>query len=498
MIVSSVDCIRILLYIKDDSNAKRKVYGRLSSIYTDYCFFTRGFCMFTEYNDRCIIIKNLIKMNEIELKIEDLEIAYRKLKSYYYYDNFSSFIRVRIAEFESNGDISKKLKKLLKILNSKNVNKLNRFLSKLNVIEIPKSYTENYKRSNRQILSNLKSNIPFKLKDTNYVIDAPIEIHIISVLWILKEGFVLQKDFERFNYGYILSLDNKGFVNQGLKLYEKYFDNYQKWRDNSIETAKSLLEKNQDVTIVQLDIKKYFHNISLDFNILKKAIDKNQNQLTNILELIHKEYYKLFKLKTSNIKDNKFPKKSNEMVPLPIGLLSSGVLGNWHLSNFDKKVSKKLSPAFYGRYVDDIIIVLANTQIDRTEEGEDADIDKFINEYFVKRELFKPKDDKAYELDFEQNNNLKTENLYIQEKKLSILEFNHKESLAALNNFVKKLKETSSIFWMLPEDEKDSQDFDKNANDLIYSDSVNKLRSLNNILPSKFGTSVFFSKTNFK
>lgn len=430
----------------------------------------------------------------MKLKIEDLEIAYRKLKSYYYYDNFSSFIRVRIAEFESEGDISKKLENLLKILNSQDSKKLDEIISNLNVIEIPKSYTENYERSNRQILSNLKSNIPFVLKDTNYVLDAPIEIHIISVLWILKEGYTLQKDFERFNYGYILSLDNKGFVNQGLKLYDKYFDNYQKWRDNSIETAKSLLEKNQDVTIVQLDIKKYFHNISLSFENLKKDIKTKNLQLTSILEKIHIKYYQLFKLKTNKLTDDKkFPVKSDKMLPLPIGLLSSGVLGNWHLSNFDKKVSKKLSPAFYGRYVDDIIIVLANTQIERTD-NELEDINNFIDEYFVKKELFKPLDNKAYSLNFDQNHNLKTENLFIQEEKFSILEFNHKESLAALNNFVKRLKETSSIFWLLPEDEKDSQDFDKNANDLIYTDSVNKLRSLNNILPSKFGASVFLAK----
>lgn len=396
---------------------------------------------------------------------------------------------MRIAKFEENGGLEQKLSNFQNSFNISSKNYIDNLLSQMKVIEIPKSYGNKYIRSNKsQVLSNLSVNFPFELTDTNFVLDAPIEIHIISVLWIQKEGYKLQESYDRYNYGYKLSLDDEGNVSQGLRLYDKYYENYQKWRDNSIDTAKSLLEKKQDSTIIQLDIKKYFHNISLDFTNVKTYIS-NETPFTELLETVHKKYYELL-----NSKTDKFSPKRTNTYPLPIGLLSSGILSNWHLDNFDKKVSEKLSPAFYGRYVDDIIIVLANTPIKR-KNNENDDLDNFIHEYFVKRDLFEPKsENNGYNLKYNQNSSLKTENLFIQEDKLSILEFSHTESLAALNNFIKKLKETSSIFWLLPEDEKDGQDFDKNANDLIYTDSINKLRSLNNILPSKFGASVFLAK----
>ncbi|WP_459212110.1 RNA-directed DNA polymerase [Aquimarina rhabdastrellae] len=425
----------------------------------------------------------------MKIELVDLKLAYRKLKSYYYYDNFSSFVRIKLAEFENKESIENKLTRLQEKLNSSTEGDISEFLNEMKVIEIPKSYGNKYTYStNNQIISNRSANLPFKLEDTNFILDAPIEIHLISILWIIKEGYQLQESYDRYNYGYKLSLDDRGEVTKGLRLYDKYFNNYQKWRDNSIETAKSLLTKKQDVTIIQLDVKKYFHNVSLDFNNIKEKISTKNIFFTELLEKIHIKYFELLKLKTQD-----FSSKKEKLYPLPIGLLSSGILGNWHLDNFDKKVSKKLSPAFYGRYVDDIIIVLANTQIQRGHD-ENEDLNNFIKEYFIDKDLFKPIQKEGYLLKFCQNNDLETDNLYIQENKLSILEFNHKESFAALNNFVKKLKETSSIFWLLPEDEKDSQDFDKSANDLIYTDSINKLRSLNNILPSKFGASVFLAK----
>ena len=42
---------------------------------------------------------------------------------------------------------------------------------------------------------------------------------------------------------------------------------------------------------------------------------------------------------------------------LPIGFLPSNVLANCYLNKFDKAVIEGLNPMYYGRYVDDILIV---------------------------------------------------------------------------------------------------------------------------------------------
>lgn len=434
-------------------------------------------------------------MSKIEL--EDIEIAYRKLKSYFYYDTFSAITRESIAKFEAEGNVDEKFESIRKFLNSKNpkTNKtfLN-YLSKISVLTIPKTYKSSKEEKDDEfILTNKTPNLPFKLDRVNFLISAPIELHIVSVLWIIREGHYLQKSYDRYNYAYKISLsDQKNNVVPGLRLFEKYFNQYQKWRDKSIDTAKSLLSNGQDATIIQMDIKEYFHNVPLDFNNVRNAIKEESDikcELTNLLELIYEQYsIELNKLKdsTNNYKD-KFP--------LPIGMLSSGVLGNWFLKDFDTKIVSQLAPAFYGRYVDDITIVLSNTPIQRNENIE-SPFQNFLNEYFVKRGLLEQETENkeiVYYLNLS-TPNLSKQPLLIQKRKLSILEFSHKESLAALNNFIIKLKENSSIFWMLPEDEKDSVDFEKSANDLIYNDTVNKLRSLNEIVPSKFGASVFLAK----
>lgn len=440
----------------------------------------------------------MIKENNMsKITPNDIEEAYRKLKSYFYYDNFSSVIRESIARFEASNDFENRLESLRKYLNLRNPQNspfLSKYLEGINVLTIPKSYKQkNPENKDEFILTNKIASLPFSLDRLNYLIDAPIEIHIISVLWIIKEGFHLQECYDRHNYAYKIALEEgKNKVVPGLRLFEKYFEQYQDWRDKSIDTAKSLLENNQDATIIQMDIKEYFHNVSVDFDVIKRQIKERtlkQPTITNILEKIYLHYNE--KLNEANPEYT----KSKGLNALPIGLLSSGVIGNWFLHKFDNQIVSKLAPSFYGRYVDDITIVLSNTTLKRSKKIE-SPFKNFINEYFVKRGLLTEKEideETIYYLNLK-SDDIVNHPLFIQKRKFSILEFSHKESHAALNNFIIKLKENSSIFWMLPEDEKDSVDFDKSANDLIYSDTVNKLRSLNEIVPSKFGASVFLAK----
>lgn len=441
-------------------------------------------------------------MENIELP--DIESAYRKLKGYYYYDNTLLNVRAQIAMFESGGInvVKKKLKKIHKALNARSpsgTKYLKNLYDKINILVTPKSYKSNKKNDDSEgfILSNKASIQPFHVNRVNYFIDAPIELHIISVLWILKEGYCLQESYQRYNYGYQISLkDGKQGVVDGLQLFHRYFEQYQRWRDKSIDTAKKLLEMKQDATIIQMDVKGYFHNVSLDFTKLIKEIKEKTNSnavLTKILQNIYKNYFEKLRIIT-----DEFVQHSNNTTPLPIGMLSSGVLGNWFLSDFDKKVVKNLSPAFYGRYVDDIIIVMANTPLYSSEKY-NTYYKWYLHKYFEERKILErnEKNNDSFLILYDSSKDSKESiknPLEIQKEKLSILEFSHTESHAALNNFIVQLKENSSIFWMLPDDKKDSKDFDRSANDLIYNDTHNKLRSLRDISPSKFGASVFLAK----
>jgi len=74
--------------------------------------------------------------------LQDIQLAYQKLKSYFYYDNTSLHIRESLAKFESSGDIDEKFKRLSKIINSRKPITNKRFksiLERISILVLPKS-----------------------------------------------------------------------------------------------------------------------------------------------------------------------------------------------------------------------------------------------------------------------------------------------------------------------------------------------------------------------
>lgn len=209
--------------------------------------------------------------------------AYRKLKNYYYYDNTSLFTRIRLAEYEN--DLYKlekaKFKKvfadktsdLLDILESrdKNDEKLNTLLGKIDFKILPKSMKEIDQKDDLMVtyISNNRSKDTLEVDDYNIVIDAPIDVHLISTLWIMFVGIHLSKFIKANNYAYIFSINHsdygsKEYLPSGLQLYTPYYKGYQDWRDNALKKAESILNNHKNATIVSLDIKRYFYNVRID------------------------------------------------------------------------------------------------------------------------------------------------------------------------------------------------------------------------------------------
>lgn len=148
----------------------------------------------------------------------------------------------------------------------------------------------------------------------------------------------------------------------------------------------------KDCYILKMDIQSFF--MSIDKNILFKRLREfvlaqyhEQDQLL-IIELIYKVIFNnpedncLIKGKKSDWKG--LPKsKSLFFVPqdkgLPIGNLTSQIFANFYLNFFDKFVVQTCGVEYYGRYVDDFVIV------HRDKSFLIALIDKLKN--FIKSEL---------------------------------------------------------------------------------------------------------------
>ena len=80
----------------------------------------------------------------MNLTKEDIENAYRKLKSYYYYDNQSLFYRRDIAEFECNPNFDDSLNNLLENLNKDEIDSeyINNLIKETDIYCVPKKFKE--------------------------------------------------------------------------------------------------------------------------------------------------------------------------------------------------------------------------------------------------------------------------------------------------------------------------------------------------------------------
>lgn len=474
------------------------------------------------------------KQNKIEplFSKDDIIDAYRKLKTYFYYDNSALFMKRKIADFEyKNENIEDIFNHLAEILNTQSEDIYKYFITDQTILRenlvdfylLPKSFDNNILEQNSKniIITNRYTSEIYELSKFNFLIDIPIELHIINVLWIVKLGYLLDSDYcyysdKNTSYCYANRLEvdkDKECILPGNKLFKLYSSQYQKWRDDCIEATEDLLNNHKkDAIIISLDIKRYYPSAKLnyeDVNIaLRQKCDNKQFEkykfLTNILKNIRDEYIKQIKniiIKEENDFGEILPSES----PIPIGMLSSNVIANWYLKDFDKQLIKQVKPIYYGRYVDDMLIVLENTggcnkdNCDKTNcvENRKLTTKNIIEKYFLKdlnEPILKPDNTSKDTDDIEYNINIHKCNLKIQQNKIKLFVFDTNGSKAMLLKFKDNLRKHSSEFRFLPDEDRIDEDFVQNSYSIDYCDTINKLRSVDSYQLDRFKISTYLAK----
>lgn len=433
--------------------------------------------------------------------------AYRKLKNYFYFDNTSLFIRNQIAEFErdfhsSDGDVDvksvfqQKLEGVLKVLNENDDKQLESYLNRMYFRYYTKSVEKPDEPDDDKFIINRPLNEDVIVNRLNLIVDAPVEIHIICVLWLMVVGVHFRKAINRHNYAYqfMLTDDEDDVRHTGLQLYQPYYIGYQKWRDTALSTALSLLDNKKDATILSLDVKRYFYSVRVNLKDLLEGIKKRHkldvdlevgliSRLTDVLQKINRSYTE----KIHDYVDSDIDLKgldNFDKTLLPVGLLSSGFIGNLVLCKFDEKVIEELNPAYYGRYVDDILFVFSDRKISKSNG-----LKFFLKENFVNRQLLSEKGDDYIITD--------NDTLFIQRGKVIMEHFYYNESRAAINKFKNNINKQRSEFRFLPDEEEISKDFDNEAFSIQYSESINKLRSIKEYKEDKYGAAKFLAHKIF-
>lgn len=380
---------------------------------------------------------------EIDLSLK-LQEAYILLKKSFYYENNSLLhIKFQITKFEAENKLLDKQNREIFFYDlAENINNkvfINELLNKISYKKIIKKYDDN-------------EGIKY-----NYIIDCPVELHLISILWILESGVELDKEIVKNSYGYRLEND------KNKSIFKKYIIQYYKWLENGLKIAQELVERNEDIILLKMDLKRFYYNISEENLIaqIKKINDniENDNLFSIILE-INKKYTELL--------NQSLPQEEKEGFGeyfLPIGLYSSAVLANFYLKEFDESIIN-CYPDYYGRYVDDIFIILRERNISTSTD---------TYEYLKKR--FPKVFDKNYLSNLKLDFNFKNNNKII----MKILSGNLKK--IKFKEVKEKFLEKPSPFNFLPNEEEIKKLYEKIA-----------LSENKEIREQKFDVSIYLSK----
>lgn len=434
---------------------------------------------------------------------ERVRVAYKKLKQMVHYERHPLSLRRRLAEFECAENFHQLLDRTAKIIQSDDPHESEEFsswISEIGFEVIPKAVdVPEHDKSNGSFVSNYTSSESHSVSKVNYLFDGPVQLHLLSVMWLMIEGRLYDKTLSGHCLGSRLhkyvgdEQDHSGY------LFRKYHELYTKWRDSGIQKAKDLLEKEgQSVCLIGLDVQEYYYRIELDWISLRKQIERptpsnhferffmEEQMIGGRLFRCIEEICKAYRRNLDPLLAITHPDLPDTATVLPIGLSASPVIANWYLKEFDDAVLEKVRPAYYGRYVDDILLVLP---VQRPPSPEDP-VGDLLERFLVRPGVIVPESEAGDGHRFEL---CSRPGLFLQQKKCVVQFFDPEHSSAGLEKFQQQLEENASDFALLPVEE-DESPVAQVAYDLLYDGSVNKFRSVKAIAENRWALAGHLAK----
>lgn len=498
----------------------------------------------------------MIKKFDISTK-KWVKIAFKKLKNYLYFDKTQLPVVDDLVNFESY-NFDKKLSDIINALEGTNDiwdDFTADIIDKVSAFVYPKrlcSYQED------QIIFNA-DNEPVKMDAAKYFIDLPISGHILGTLWVMLIGSCLDQQDGENSLMYEHSYGNRlrknlyspetGTVTYSPYLFEPYFSQYESWRDTALTYAKERLNQNQDALILALDFRNFFYSVNFskqDFDAIYQQFENAWSDPPIWAKRIHLFVYEVLRQYSEVVRQFNIDPELvlGKRTFLPIGFLPSNILSNWVLTFFDRAVSERINPVYYGRYVDDIILVdkvEKNSPLYAKARGtheakNQLTIDNVINYYFgpcsegrndcggLKSHIFcevpegemTPKQQKALQPQRQASNpqeypftvyrinpavfamNAGTDiqaDVQIQNDKVKIFYFQEGSTRALLDCFRAEIGRNASEFRYLPDIDRilDHSDYSEIFK-LINKETPHKLRGVDSVTLDKFSLSKFLGK----
>ena len=432
------------------------------------------------------------------MDIKLLKDAFSRLLTYTYFDKSDMFLRRAVADFAMNvsdqGNEDDVFGNLLEIAEGRNNAMLQQLLDEIHLIYLPKTLTENEPSDDldRQLISNKSSN-PAIVKRAIIKAYFPVELCILDIAWIIKFLYMTDYGLGSHLYGNRLDIIESGAsIRKGNALFKRYHPLYKKWWGGGLYQANKNLKNGEDTCIVNFDIANFYHSVNFDFDVFLAEFERKHPEkeigkapLTDVVRRIYHKYWSC----TNDSMLEVFQGDNKGKCPLPLSLLSAHVLANWYLKPLDEYIIKTYHPIYYGRYVDDFMIVKSSTSNSRKLEGR---LSEELPGLFLK-------DEEKLRFGVIGADNLSDgiRSLSVQKEKLYIYHFDCEMPQITIEDYVEEMIERSSEYRFLTDDIIDSNVTLENVTLVNALDAEEQNgRRLNILEDNKYKLSVYLSKIN--
>lgn len=289
----------------------------------------------------------------------DLVIAYRKAKVDLYYSTNPSLLA--IAAYEEN--LEANLKSLEKRINGKATNWVAepKFLGSWNLAPKSIRFPDRAETSDKGLIhASPEEEWASKLNEEQKPIaefrlmaHCSLDFHVFSALWMLKVGDLFDGKLSNNVYGSRLRRNKHNKINElSLGSFKPYLKPFRDWRDGGIKAMSTALAEKKKVLALTADVTSFYHELNPSFMLNAEFHERVGIELNTVQSKLNKLFIKALGSWSKNT-----PLKKG----LPVGLPASAVVANAALIELDQFVERQVIPLYYGRYVDDILLVMENT-----------------------------------------------------------------------------------------------------------------------------------------
>ena len=275
-----------------------------------------------------------------------------------------------------------------------------------------------------------------KSVDFRVFADPSVKFHLLGAFWIVTVARKYNAKLRSCVYGNCLRY---GQNPRAAGSFVGYIGKLREWKKRAIDTTKKLLNQKKEAIVVTADATAFYHSLKPDFLLNDTYLRRTGINLTE-------EERALTRLLISAI--NYWASRTPLQSGLPVGLPVSAVIANLALVEFDAIVCDKVKPAYYGRYVDDLLLVFERG------EGIDnrTDVWKYIQRASKNFRLEFVDGDKPV-LDFvpQYEDDITNSRISFNGEKCRVMFLDAESGVGFIRRLENQIREVSSEFRLLPE-----------------------------------------------